>query len=186
MQPVTDTEFRIERVPESAPEQTETSRIWLHGQRTDIIIDGAWLEACLRVGNRYLAFLTHDCPFEESLSIHLLDQTLKPLDGIGMGLMYTTGHFRNLTPETPDRLHFDFYDDNPWYLQIREQPEWRLPGTDPIGSRRIQHGRCHRYLDIQHQSSRGLIPNTRARYHKLRQYWHKIRNRSDHNKSSVK
>jgi len=66
-----------------------------------------------------------------------------------------------------------------------EQPEWRLPGTDPIGSRRIRHGRYYRYLVIQHQPSRGLIPNTRARYHKLRQYWHKMRRHSDHNKSSV-
>lgn len=176
MQPVPDTEFRIERVPASTPEHTEISRIWLHGQRTDVSIEGTYLEACLRVGNRYLIFMTTDCLYESPVFIHLLDHTLQPLDGIWMGWIGCYAHFRNLTLEASDTVRFDFYDDTPWHLQIRAQPEWRLPGTDPIGSRRIRHGRCYRYLVLQHQSSHGGIPNTRARYRKLRRYWRNMRN----------
>lgn len=151
MKQLTDDTWHLQRI-ETGPNKVPTSHLYLHGHKTAEVLKGAYLEACIQIGSRYLAFLTHDCPFEEGLSIYLLDAKLKPLDGIDMGAMYSSPHFEKLRLCPPDQVSFEFLGRYQWTLQINDQPQWRLPFfSDPYGCGRIRHGQFAYYMNIRKQ-----------------------------------
>jgi len=105
----------------------------INGKHTGQRIAGCILEAAFQCDLGYLIFLTEDCPFEESLDIHLISLTGTLLDSARIGGMYTTGTFSNIQIHQPDTLFFDFMDKTAhktgttWIIKILPRPTARIP-----------------------------------------------------------
>lgn len=124
---------RIEGRDDAAPR----CEVCLDGRATGHEVEGAVLEAALAVGDEHLVFATHDVPYEESLSIHLLDANGAPLDSITLGHAYSSGHFRLVAHEAPGLVRFRFFGDTEWTVRVLDHEGWRLPwGGDPPGVQR--------------------------------------------------
>jgi hypothetical protein len=85
------------------------------------------LESALQYDAGYLIFLTDDIPDEDSLNIHLVDCTGAPRDRARIGSPYSTGRFRNLEIQSPDKVKFRFLGDTVWTLRILQKPALRIP-----------------------------------------------------------
>lgn len=110
------------------------SEIVIREQPTGKLIDGAILEAAVRCGDYYLAFVTDDIPHEDTLRIYLFDSHLSLIDSATLGAIYTTGSFGHVTLTPPDRIHFEFFGDTGWTLEILNHDELALPFiADPKG-----------------------------------------------------
>ena len=80
----------------------------------------------------------YDVPFEEALTICLLDPRDRLVERVTLGGPYTTGHLHDLRIEGPDRLLFRFFGGAPYRLVIAPRPRWRVPIlSDPPGARRL-------------------------------------------------
>lgn len=81
-----------------------------------------------------LIFLTDDIPYEETLSIYLLDGELNYLDSATLGGMYSTGFFSLQVMSAPNVVQFRFIGDIEWSVELLREPEFRLPFiSEPIG-----------------------------------------------------
>lgn len=109
---------------DSAPPASE---ILVDGRATGRVISGALLEAAVEAGENWLLFLTDDVPYEDALSIHLLDTRWHLLDSALLGAAYCTGSFGALRLEPPDKVRFRFIGDTDWTLEILPRREFRLP-----------------------------------------------------------
>lgn len=120
------------------------SEVVIAGRRTGWQVPGAVLEAALRCNGRLLLFMTHDVPFEESLSLHLVDGEGTVLDSVWLGGLDATGVFSGLVIESADTARFRFFGDTDWRVQVSEQPRWRWPWfSDPRGVYRRLRWRCY-------------------------------------------
>jgi len=112
-------------------EQTDTAppscELIIDGQPTGQRLAGVDLEAALECDAGYLVFLTHDCPFEETLSIYLLDAAGILQDSVHIGGMYTTGVFRNLQIQPPEKVSFAFFAELTYTVKLLACPEFCLP-----------------------------------------------------------
>lgn len=97
-------------------------------------IAGAVLEATIQWGSWYLLFVTDDCPFEEALNIHLLDEHFNSIDSAVIGWIYNTGVFESLKLVQPNIVQFRFLGDKNWWIELLQEPAFRLPFlTEPRG-----------------------------------------------------
>ena len=103
---------------------------------------GAVLEYqfCLRDG-RHVLFLTADCPYEETLHIHLLSSTFERLDGLELGAMYCSGRLRDVRvleggDVTPDVIEFDFIHSARCRIRVLHRPQLVLFPRWTCGVRR--------------------------------------------------
>jgi len=115
----------------------------LNGADTGKRVAGAVLEAAVEHAGNYLLFLTDDVPFEDMLSIHLVDATGQLLDTARLGAMYSTGTFSALTLRDPDIASFRFIGDTEWTVEVFPEARLQLPFvrdargvTRPLGLRR--------------------------------------------------
>lgn len=90
-------------------------------------VAGAILVATIQWGSLYLLFVTDDCPFEEALNIHLLDEHLDPIDSTVIGWIYNTGVFESLTLVQPNIVQFRFLGDADWNIELLPKYTFRLP-----------------------------------------------------------
>lgn len=97
------------------------------GAATGCRLSGAILEAAVDVGGKYLLFMTDDVPYEETLTLHLLDGRFRLLDSASIGLAYGTGAFALLELREPDELVFRFIGEVPWVVQLLNGPALRVP-----------------------------------------------------------
>lgn len=104
-----------------------TSEILVDGRPSGCVVSGAILEAAVEAGEHRLLFLTDDTPFEEMLSIHLLDARWHRLDSAVLGAAYCTGSFEALRLAPPDKVRFRFIGDTDWTIEILPQRGFRLP-----------------------------------------------------------
>ena len=111
----------------SAPDEPARSHVLIAGRRGPSTIDGCVLEAAVQCAPGWLWFATHDVPFEEALSISLLDAQGALLDSAELSRMYATGNFRELRLEPPSTVHFRFFDDADWRVELHEEPKLSLP-----------------------------------------------------------
>jgi hypothetical protein len=119
-------------------DQPPRCELRIDGRATGLCLSGVVLEAALRCDAGWLLFLTDDVPFEDMLSIHLLNPagTLR-LDSARIGSAYATGNFRALRIQPPDTLAFHFMGGTPWSVQLLAVPAWRLPFVgEPAGVHR--------------------------------------------------
>lgn len=119
-------------------EQDETtppkSEIVVSGIASGNFVSGALLEAAVQCGERYLLFFTDNIPYEEMLSLHLLDNQWRLVDSARIGRAYSTGSFSALKLAEPNVVHFHFIGDLDWSVEILSSPEFRLPFvSDPAG-----------------------------------------------------
>lgn len=112
---------------EGNDQELATSFATIAGRTAEEPLEGTVLEACVQHGNQYLLFLTDDIPFEDSLHIHLLDESLNRIDTVTLGAAYTTGHFRNLTCQDSGRITFEFFGDCVWEIVMLPKKRLRLP-----------------------------------------------------------
>lgn len=97
-------------------------------------VSGAILEAAVQWREWYLLFLTDDCPFEDSLNIHLLDEQFNALDSVAMFWMYSTGVFKSLKLIQPNIVQFRFFGDSIWRVELLQKPTFRFPYfSEPLG-----------------------------------------------------
>ncbi len=103
------------------------SELMFEGQATGKWVGGAVLEAAHAWHSHWLLFMTDDLPFEDMLSIHLLDGQFALLDTATLGAAYSTGSFSALPGSAPDELRFRFIGDTDWTVQLLPHPVWRVP-----------------------------------------------------------
>ncbi|MFT7774174.1 hypothetical protein [Roseateles sp.] len=119
-----DVEIARLDVPDDALPQAE---LVLAGRRTGWHVRGAVLEAALRFDDRLLLFMTDDRPYEESLSLHLLDMDGRLLDSATLDAPYSTGTFSDLAVEPPDGVRFRFIGGVDWRVRLLARRRWRWP-----------------------------------------------------------
>lgn len=124
------------------------SEVILRGRPSGTVVSGSVLEAALHTGRGSLLFLTHDVPYEEMLSIHLLDDEGRLLDSATLGGPYTTGHFRELQLEAPDTASFRFFDEVLWRVRVLPKPCFKLPWW-PDARGVWRGGRSRRYFVVE-------------------------------------
>jgi len=119
---------------------SSSCELTIDGRPTGQRVKGCVLEAAFQYNASYLAFLTHDCPFEETLSIYLINRLGKVMDSANLFWMYCTGNFSNVQTHQPDKISFDFFDrakdkeGTRWTLQVLPRPSFRMPLLfDPSG-----------------------------------------------------
>lgn len=131
MQQLPQESFAIRPVVKPATKATEIqppiSQIVFQGTVMETHLQGAVLEACIQVNDRYLVFMTDDCPYEECLRIYLLGTDFSVLDDVSLGRIYTTGSFQLLDLIEPDTVAFQFYTDHPMSVAVLAQPQLCLP-----------------------------------------------------------
>ena len=108
-------------------DKAPTSQLLIDGVPIGRPVAGAVLEAAIACGDLLLLFMTDDTPFEESLSIHLLDRQGRLLDSARLGWPYTTGSFTALRLVNATTVCFRFFGDTDWTLQILPRPSLRIP-----------------------------------------------------------
>lgn len=109
------------------PTSSEQSGIFLGNTKTGKCIDGSYLELSIKVGCKYLVFMTDDTPNEDMLHIHLLDESLDVIDSATIGSMYSTGSFRDYNIRDSNTLTFYFIGETEWKVEILENKEFLLP-----------------------------------------------------------
>lgn len=110
------------------------SEVWFSNQPTGKRAPGALLEAALRVGDDYLLFMTDDVPFEDFLSVVLLDDEFNVKDSARIGGVYSTGTFSSLELQEPHSVRFRFIGDRTWTVRVLDRPQLSVPFlTDPAG-----------------------------------------------------
>lgn len=129
------------------------SEIIVSEQPTGRLISGAILEAAVQCNGFYLLLMTDDTPFEEMLSIHLLDNRWNLLDSAVLGGIYSTGTFSAMKLEEPNLVHFRFIGETDWSVEVLTKPRFRFPFIPDVagvkrdgGFRRyfIVHGRPYK------------------------------------------
>ncbi|VAW67657.1 hypothetical protein MNBD_GAMMA09-1484 [hydrothermal vent metagenome] len=149
MKTLEEHQFSTRLSPDDYNEKTQTckSRVFINNTRTDCIIDGAILECCIKYDGHYLAFMTEDIPYEDSLHISLLDKELTILDQASLSWIYTTGTFKLIALDEPDTVTFRFFDELAWRIKCLPGKQFYIPFfTEPRGTHRKQH--FHRYFKI--------------------------------------
>jgi hypothetical protein len=98
-------------------------------------VDGAVLEAQFLVaGGEYLVVTSDEDPFEGCLHMCLFDDMFRKIDGMRVGLSYRPGVFRARGHGPGETLHFSFFAEEVWHLEIA--PRSRLAFVRPLGAAR--------------------------------------------------
>ena len=103
------------------------AELLLDGQPTGCALPGTALELAVDIGGRHLLFLTDDVPYEEVLSIALLDAGFQLLDSATIGRAYHTGLFAHPRLIEPGRVEFEFMGHGTWAVDVWAAPRLRLP-----------------------------------------------------------
>lgn len=113
------------------------SEILVGGAPTGAMVDGAWLEAAVRAGERTLLFVSDDVPYEEGLHVTLHDAAWTLLDRADFAWPYASGVFSDLELLDDRQLRFRCAGDGPVLLRLLALPVRRLwPGAGVRGWRR--------------------------------------------------
>lgn len=128
------------------PQKTDLPRAELlfQNRETGIVIDGIVLEKQFSFENKYLLFLTEDCPFEEGLHIYLLDHELQILDGVELGGAYASAILNDVKIENNSIVSFAFFGQDRWRLQVASNAfrQLNISMLSPIKYKRGLYSRC--------------------------------------------
>lgn len=127
-------DYAIRVIAPQTPDSAPQSEIIVAGVPTGKVIGGAVLRAALKWHEYVLLFLTDDVPFEETLSIYLLDADLNVVDSARMYFIYATGIFSDLDLTQPDSVRFRFFAGMVWTLKLFPKKTLAFPFiSDPRG-----------------------------------------------------
>lgn len=123
--------------------QPEASDLWCDGAPTATVVPGVVLEAQFVLADGGgLLLLTFDVPYEEALSICLLDPADRLAEQVTLGVAYATGVLRDVRLLSSDTLGFGFFAGAAYRLRIASRPRWRVPLLmDPPGAWRLRFRR---------------------------------------------
>lgn len=96
------------------------------GSTTDAIVQGVVLETVLRTKFGTLLLTSDDCPFEECLHAHLLDDLGRVRERVTLGCPYEAGDFRDLERLDASTFTFRFFDDEERWTLAAHAPRWAL------------------------------------------------------------
>lgn len=113
------------RTIETPEDELPYCELLLHGNTTSVILPGADLEAALRVEECLIVFTTNDCPFEETLNVVLLNNSLEILETVSLWAWYSTGNFLVLPEKTDQSIYFRFMGN--WRLNILPKASFYVP-----------------------------------------------------------
>lgn len=141
-------EIEIRPIAANDLETAPRSEVWLDGRHTGTQVSGAILETAIQTNaGPYLLFLTDDIPYEDFLSVHLLDADGNRLDSATIGSPYATGTFSLLRMKPPNEVHFTFIGETVWIVESLPRPELRIPIlSEPKGVRR--GGKLRRHFAV--------------------------------------
>ena len=111
-----------------------TSRVWEGGAETPLVVVGEELEAVVAVDGRLVLFVAYGDPYEDSLSIYLVE-AWRVLDRAVLGAMGATGRFGGLRLDPPSTILFSFFAGRDWELTLSDRPRLGLPWPAPGLSR---------------------------------------------------
>ncbi|MFO7177226.1 MAG: hypothetical protein DIU78_000880 [Pseudomonadota bacterium] len=132
-----DDRITIERLQQTNEDEPPRSQILVDGVPTGKLVAGAVLEGAVQWGSFRVLFTTDDVPFEDQLTIVLLDRDLRELDSARIGAPYATGTFSELTLIEPDTIRFRFIGDTLWTVRLLSRPQLRVPFvSEPPGVHR--------------------------------------------------
>jgi hypothetical protein len=127
-------DYAIRAIAPTTPDAAPASEIIVAGMATGKVIGGAVLRAALKWKEYVLLFLTDDVPFEDTLSIYLIDADLNVLDWARMYFIYATGIFSDLDLTHDDTVRFRFFAGMVWTLKLLPKKAFALPIiSDPRG-----------------------------------------------------
>jgi hypothetical protein len=127
MKILTEQEFSTTLISEATDTETPKCQIKINGSTTDSILEGAILEAAIKYQEFYLVFTTNDCPYEDTLNIHYLDQGLRILDQASLSWPYGTGSFTLINILQPNRVKFQFFTRDNWEITLYPKAQWLIP-----------------------------------------------------------
>jgi hypothetical protein len=131
------------------PEENYSSRLFHKGFDTGVVLKGLILEAQFVCGHHYLMLLTHDCPFEETLSVYLLDQSFNVLDRAEIFSMFTMGILGDLKIENDREVSFTFFSsEEKFVLTVLPAPQRVLTHGLKVPIRRPFSIFSERYFDL--------------------------------------
>lgn len=117
-------EFTINKIHRRREEVEIESCLNHQGRNTGVILLGVSLEAQFKFKDKYILFLTEDCPFEECLFIYLLDQDFNVLDRAEISIQFMPGILGDLKIENDHEISFTFFsNDEKWTLSILPAPK---------------------------------------------------------------
>jgi len=136
-----------------SPGAATVAEIWLGGTTTAKLIEGAVLEAAFHCEHGYLLFVTDDIPFEDTLTIYLLNPQFKLLDSVNIGTAYSTGNFHLTVEPSAREVQFSFIGGFNWQLKLLAAAECCLPlFNEPAGVRRKPNFKRWFKLSCSHNS----------------------------------
>lgn len=137
-------EFSIRRIAEATDTTAPQSQLLVNGNAIESFIEGAILEACIQYLEFLVIFTTNDCPYEESLNIHLLSPSYEILDSATLAWPYGTGSFKILDIVEPNIIEFQFFVEKPWQIELFPEQRLLFPFLrEPRGVWRKFKLRCH-------------------------------------------
>ena len=120
-------DITLKLIDEGSDIERPKSQLQVKGSLTQMVLDGAILEACIKCEGLYLLFVIDDIPYEEALYFYLLDGNFNMLDSASLGAPYSTGTFANLHLQPPFKAGFQFIGNTEWTIEILAQPRMRVP-----------------------------------------------------------
>jgi hypothetical protein len=121
-------QITLHPLPASGPEASPRSLALIEGTDFSTMVSGVFLERAVACAQGWLLFITDDVPYEEKLSIHLLDRRGVLLDSAYLLVPYAMGVFTDLRLQPPDKVQFKFFNDEDiWTVVLYERPRYYLP-----------------------------------------------------------
>ncbi|HVK53737.1 MAG TPA: hypothetical protein VM532_01790 [Burkholderiales bacterium] len=123
-------------------ELPQAKLLW-RSESTGLVLDGVNLEHQVRIEDKYLLFLTENCPFEEGLHIYLIDDSRRVLDAVEIGAPYAPGVLKNVQQIGGAAMSFSFFGEDLWRLEVRDKPA--LTFSRPLSPVKFKRGALGRH-----------------------------------------
>lgn len=134
MKQLTENEFLLRVVSEATETEVATCVITIGSTESENVIEGEYCEACFQHQDFYLVLTTNNCPYEESLNIHYLNQKLKLLDKATLSWPYNTGSFSLIGFTESNKLQFQFFNNETWTLEAYTKKQFLVSAfSEPRG-----------------------------------------------------
>lgn len=124
MKQLSENDFLFRVLSEATEAIPAKSTITLGSIESAPMLEGEDYEACIQYQDFLLVFTTNNCPYEESLNIHLLNQKLELLDKATLVWPYNTGPFSLTGLIEPNKLQFQFFNEETWTLEVYSKKQF--------------------------------------------------------------
>ena len=131
----------------------ENSLLMFNEKTTNILIHGSYIEAQFSIENNYLVFSSHCEPYNEELSIYLLNSDFEIMDYITLTeaiLINGESYLEDVSIIDKNKISFEFISNKPWILTILDKPKRLLKFNPIFFVRRFNQLFIKKYLKLSH------------------------------------